>query len=59
MQAAEQRLRALGARRVRLEVSVENRAAIGFYQKLGYAIAGRIPRYYLGRIDALAMQREL
>lgn len=59
MQQAEHRLQAMGVRRIRLEVSVENQAALRFYEKLGYQLAGRIPRYYLDRIDAWAMQREL
>lgn len=59
MQQAQERLKQLQARRVRLETAVENAAAIAFYQRLGYQIVGRIPRYYLDRIDAWVMSKEL
>jgi ribosomal-protein-alanine N-acetyltransferase len=59
MEEAHRRLRGMGASRVRLEVSVENPGAVEFYGKLGYQTLGRIPRYYLDRIDAWRMAREL
>ncbi len=59
MTAAEERLAALGAPRVRLEVSVENKAALSFYDRLGYRRTKRLPRYYLDRIDAWQMEKEL
>ncbi len=59
MQGAHEKLRKRDVRRVQLEVSVENAAALRFYERLGYVVAGRIPRYYLDRIDAWAMVKEL
>lgn len=44
-------------RRIRLQVSVENDAAIRFYEQLGYRRRGRIPRYYLGKTDAWWMEK--
>ncbi len=44
---------------LRLEVAVDNTSALGFYQRLGFAEAGRIEGYYLGTIDALVLEREL
>jgi ribosomal-protein-alanine N-acetyltransferase len=59
MQAAEDHLRNESVMRVRLEVSVENAAAQRFYRRFGYALVGKIPRYYLGSIDALSLQKDL
>jgi ribosomal protein S18 acetylase RimI-like enzyme len=42
-----------------LEVRARNPGAIAFYQSLGYQEAGRLPRYYSGREDALRMTRDL
>ncbi|MGH9787657.1 MAG: GNAT family N-acetyltransferase [Candidatus Acidiferrales bacterium] len=56
---AEEWLRSLGVTRVRLETAVDNAAAVAFWQKTGYTIIGRLPGYYLGRIDALRMEKEL
>ncbi len=55
---AHQRLKERGVDSVWLEVSVENQAAIRFYQKHGYRQLRRIPRYYLDRIDAWVMRRD-
>ena len=51
--AAQQRR----ARKIRLQVSVENEAAMRFYQRLGYRTRGRIPRYYNNSIDAWWMEK--
>ncbi len=59
MLVAEDYLRGQMVGRVRLEVSVENAAAQEFYRRFGYAVVGTIPKYYLGSIDALSMQKEL
>lgn len=59
MLAAEDHLHSESVMRVRLEVSVENAAAQKFYRRFGYAVVGKIPRYYLGSIDALSMQKDL
>ena len=56
---AEDWLRSEGVTRVRLETAVDNGAAVGFWEKTGYIAVGRLPRYYLGRVDALRMEKEL
>ncbi|AEA12893.1 MAG: GNAT family N-acetyltransferase [Thermoproteus sp.] len=47
------------AEEVFLEVRVSNTPAISLYKKLGYEIAGRIPRYYSDGEDAYIMARTL
>ena len=59
MTEAHQRLKEAGAKRVRLETSVENAPAIAFYQKFGYRTLRRLKGYYLGKIDAYLMVRDL
>lgn len=51
--------RGAGALVLRLEVAVDNDAAIAFYKLLGFRESGRIPGFYMGRLDALTMEREL
>jgi ribosomal-protein-alanine N-acetyltransferase len=41
-----------------LEVRASNAAAIGLYERVGFVAAGRRPRYYEGREDAVTMRRE-
>jgi ribosomal-protein-alanine N-acetyltransferase len=55
----ETQLRGIGATAVLLEVAVDNTTAQEFYVRHGFARTGRIPGYYLGRIDALAMEKQL
>ncbi|MGC2639368.1 MAG: N-acetyltransferase [Acidobacteriaceae bacterium] len=57
--AIEERLRAENIATVGLEVAVDNAGAQGFYARHGFVRTGRIPGYYLGRIDALAMEKTL
>ncbi|HZC42788.1 MAG TPA: N-acetyltransferase [Acidobacteriaceae bacterium] len=52
-------LREWGGSRIHLHVSVENSAAIAFYQRLGFRVTDRFPNYYLRRIDAWEMEKEL
>jgi [ribosomal protein S18]-alanine N-acetyltransferase len=59
LQAAEERLRAAGATGLVLEVAVDNESAQAFYERHGFARKGRIRGYYLGRIDALTMEKSL
>jgi ribosomal-protein-alanine N-acetyltransferase len=59
MQAMLDGLVALGTDFVRLEVAVDNIAAQAFYKKFGFAATGRIHGFYLGRLDAVTMQRGL
>lgn len=55
----EERLYSLGAVAILLEVAVDNESAQAFYERHGFVRTGRIPGYYLGRIDALTMERAL
>ncbi|MGC1781063.1 MAG: N-acetyltransferase [Acidobacteriaceae bacterium] len=55
----ERWLRAGDGASIHLHVSIANTAAINFYQRLGYRTTARIPRYYLGRIDAWRMEKAL
>lgn len=57
--AIEEQLRGAGAEAIRLEVAVDNTVAQAFYERHGFTRTGRIPGYYLGRIDALAMEKPL
>jgi ribosomal-protein-alanine N-acetyltransferase len=59
LEEIEAQLRGIGATAVLLEVAVDNTAAQEFYVQHGFARTGRIPGYYLGRIDALAMEKHL
>jgi tRNA threonylcarbamoyl adenosine modification protein YeaZ/ribosomal-protein-alanine acetyltransferase len=55
-------LEAQGVRQVFLEVAASNAAALGLYQAMGFAEAGRRKGYYerqQGREDAIVMRREL
>ena len=56
-QTLEKNLRDWGGSRMQLQVSVENEAAVSFYQRLGYRAVSRIPKYYLGTIDAWQMEK--
>jgi [ribosomal protein S18]-alanine N-acetyltransferase len=55
----ERQLRAAGATAVLLEVAVDHATAQRFYERHGFIRTGRIPGYYLGRIDALVMEKQL
>jgi ribosomal-protein-alanine N-acetyltransferase len=57
MDAAEERLRQTSAKKIVLEVAVDNAPAIAFYKRRGYSVVGTIPRYYLGSLDALRMEK--
>ncbi len=57
--AAEARLGEQGCTRVLLEVAVDNHAALAFYQRHQYAVMRTLPRYYLGTLDALLMEKTL
>ncbi len=59
MDEAHARLLAAGKRRVTLETAVDNIAAIRFYEKLGYKTVRRLEGYYLRRLDAWQMAKEL
>lgn len=56
LRALVDRSRELGATAVLLEVRVDNEAAIALYERHGFTVIGRRPRYYQpGGIDALTM----
>jgi ribosomal-protein-alanine N-acetyltransferase len=59
MEAIEGRLKAAGAVSLKLEVAVDNEGAQAFYARHGFVRTGRIPGYYLDRIDALTMEKLL
>jgi ribosomal-protein-alanine N-acetyltransferase len=55
----ERRLAAAGAARIELETAVSNRAAIAFYERLGYGKVARLRDYYGPGQDAWAMAKPL
>ena len=57
--SAEDGLMQRGVQEVVLETAATNDAAIAFWQKHGYRERGIYPRYYLARIDAIAMSKSL
>lgn len=59
LEETERLLLAAGATALLLEVAVDNLTAQAFYEKHGFARTGRIRGYYLGRIDALVMEKQL
>lgn len=59
MEAVEANARSGGAEWLRLEVAVDNTAALGFYARLGFAAIGKIEGYYHGNLDAIAMEKPL
>ncbi|MBI3895690.1 MAG: ribosomal protein S18-alanine N-acetyltransferase [Acidobacteria bacterium] len=59
MELAEQRLSKSGAIRLLLEVWVENRIAIQFYEKRGYAVRQVLSNYYRDGSDAYLMEKNL
>ncbi len=59
LQAIEEQLRNQKAVAMILEVAIDNLAAQGFYARHGFVKTGRIPGYYLDRIDALVMEKPL
>ena len=59
LEALEDRLRAQKAVAVLLEVAIDNLGAQEFYARHGFVRTGRIPGYYMDRIDALVMEKPL
>ena len=59
MQQIESRMRSRGAGWLRLEVAVNNSAALSFYAGLGFGRIGQIPNYYDGAVDAIVMEKSL
>jgi ribosomal-protein-alanine N-acetyltransferase len=58
-EAFERAARAAGIRVVHLEVAEDNAPARALYAQLGFALVGRRPKYYAGRVDALLLSKEL
>ena len=59
MDAMLDRLTSAGTAIVRLEVAIDNIDAQAFYRRLGFFQTGRIRGFYLGRLDALVMEKSL
>ena len=59
LEAAERSLAARGVREVHLETAHDNAPAIAFWEKHGYRKRGILRNYYLDRIDAYAMRKQL
>lgn len=57
--AAESAAGGQGCRELRLEVRPDNTRAIGFYRKTGYAMTGRVGKFYEDGMDALKMRKRL
>lgn len=59
LMAAERELSEKGITTIYLETSVENQPAIGFYRRHHYVIADKLPRYYMGKIDAYLLMKSI
>ena len=59
LEEIERHLKTADATAVLLEVAIDNDSAQSFYERHGFVRTGRIPGYYLGRIDALVMEKPL
>jgi ribosomal-protein-alanine N-acetyltransferase len=59
MQTAIGRAKSLGAAVMYLEVAARNAAALGLYDSLGFAPAGRRAKYYANGDDAVILRRRL
>lgn len=55
----ERRLAKMGVRYVGLQTATNNKAGVAFWQRHGYRSTGVVRGYYLGRIDAYEMIKEL
>jgi ribosomal-protein-alanine N-acetyltransferase len=59
LQEAERRLVFMGVRYIELQTATNNEAGIAFWQRHGYRTSGVTQGYYLGRIDAYEMFKEI
>ena len=57
MAALEQQLRGVSAGWIRLEVAVNNPVAQEFYASLQFQATARMRGYYLGKLDAIVMEK--
>lgn len=55
----EQCARSAGSTHIRLEARADNRAAIAFYERLGFTHSGRVTGYYDGLVDAVRLEKRL
>jgi ribosomal protein S18 acetylase RimI-like enzyme len=55
----EAQLARRGVRSIYLETAVNNEAGVAFWTRHGYRAFGHSPKYYLGRVDALLMRKDL
>jgi ribosomal-protein-alanine N-acetyltransferase len=59
LQETERRLAKMGVRYIGLQTATNNEAGVAFWQRHGYRSSGVTRGYYLGRIDAYEMLKEL
>ncbi len=59
LQETERRLAKVGVRYIGLQTATNNEAGVAFWQRHGYRSSGVTRGYYLGRIDAYEMFKEL
>jgi ribosomal protein S18 acetylase RimI-like enzyme len=59
LQETERRLASAGVRYVGLQTATNNEAGVAFWKRHGYRSSGVSRGYYLGRIDAYEMFKEL
>jgi ribosomal-protein-alanine N-acetyltransferase len=59
LEETERRLAKMGVRYVELQTATNNQAGVAFWQRHGYRSSGVTRGYYLGRIDAYEMFKEL
>lgn len=59
MQALEEELVIHGVGRCVLEVAIDDPGAQEFYSGIGYQTTARLRGYYMGRLDAMVMEKEL
>jgi [ribosomal protein S18]-alanine N-acetyltransferase len=59
LEQTERRLAKTGVRYVGLQTATNNEAGVAFWQRHGYRSSGVTRGYYLGRIDAYEMIKEL
>jgi ribosomal-protein-alanine N-acetyltransferase len=59
LRETERQLHGRGVRRIALETATSNQAAVAFWQRHGYRYEGLLRGYYLGRLDAYRMVKQL
>ena len=59
LRRAEEHLISRGVKYVHLQVGINNTPAINLYKKSGFTEVKRLPKYYLNKIDALLMKKNL